>query len=94
MATADNGPHALEAVAASRPDVIVLDVMMPGMTGWEVAAKLKEGDETKTIPIVMLTALGLGEEPVPGFSNIDDYCTKPFAPSALAKVVRKLAGND
>jgi CheY-like chemotaxis protein len=94
VATANSGEAALEEVARTRPDVIVLDVMMPGMTGWEVASRLKADPETRDIPIIMLTALGIAEEPVPGFADIDDYCTKPFAPAALAKIVRKLAGKD
>lgn len=91
VATANSGEEALAQVAGERPDVIVLDVMMPGMTGWEVARRLKEDPATKGIPILMLTALGLPEEHVPGFADIDEYYTKPFEPSTLVKMVRRLA---
>lgn len=91
---AHSGPEALEMVAASSPDVIVLDVMMPGMDGWEVAGRLKGDDATKAIPILMLTAQGLGEESVPAFAHIDEYYTKPFEPGRLVKLVKRLAGEQ
>jgi CheY-like chemotaxis protein len=92
VSIAHDGPEALEMVASERPDVIVLDVMMPGMTGWEVAHRLREDPETRDIPILMLTASGLPEERVPGFSDINEYYTKPFVPGTLVKYVKKLAG--
>lgn len=94
VATASCGTEALEKVASDPPDVIVLDVMMPGMDGWEVASRLKESPDTKHIPILMLTALGMGEEAKPGFAHVDEYYTKPFEPATLGKLVRKLAGKD
>lgn len=94
VATANSGEEALAEVASRRPDVIVLDVMMPGMTGWEVARRLREDPETKDIPILMLTALGIPEEHVPGFADIDEYYTKPFVPSTLVKIVRRLADRN
>lgn len=80
-------------VAASAPDVMVLDVMMPGMDGWEVAGRLKADPGTKQVPILMLTAQGLGEESVPAFAHINEYYTKPFEPGRLVKLVKRLAGE-
>lgn len=91
VATANSGKEALEKVAGDPPDVIVLDVMMPGMNGWEVASRLRGDPETKDIPILMLTALGMAEEDKPGFANINEYYTKPLELATLVKIVRKLA---
>jgi CheY-like chemotaxis protein len=94
VATAHSGQEALDKVAADPPDVMVLDVMMPGMDGWEVASRIKGDPETAHIRILMLTALGVGEEAQPGAVNIDDYYTKPFEGARLVKLVTKLAGKD
>lgn len=88
---AHSGFEALDKVAAEPPDVIVLDVMMPGMDGWEVAARLRDDESTRDIPILMLTALGMAEEDKPGFSNINEYYTKPLDLHELSKRVRRLA---
>lgn len=77
--TAANGPECLEAARANPPDLFVLDVMMPGMSGFEVVEKLKEDPATATIPIIMLT--GLAErvkikEALTG--GVDFYIVKPF----------------
>ena len=93
VVTAHSGEEALDRVADEPPDVIVLDVMMPGMDGWEVARRLKEDPDTAHIQILMLTALGVGEQPVPGAANADEYYTKPFEGATLAKLVRKLAAR-
>lgn len=92
VAEAYNGEEALKKVSSENPDLIILDVMMPKMDGWEVARRLKSGEKTKGIPIIMLTARGLGEEPVEGFSEVEEYFTKPFSPSGLTKLVKKLLG--
>ncbi len=85
-----NGEEALEKVNSENPDLIILDVMMPKMDGWEVARRLKSSDTTKDIPIIMLTARGLGEESVDEFSQVEEYYTKPFSPQGLAKLAKKL----
>jgi len=94
VTVANSGHDALDAVAADPPDVIVLDVMMPGMDGWEVAERLKGDPATEHIPILMLTALGVGEESRPQLARIDEYYTKPFDGPTLVKLVRQLAGKD
>jgi two-component system, OmpR family, alkaline phosphatase synthesis response regulator PhoP len=79
--TASNGQEALQRVHASRPDLVVLDLMMPGMDGWEVCRKLRaEGD----IPIIILTARSDDVDKIVGLElGADDYLTKPFNPREL-----------
>lgn len=91
VTTAHSGKEALEHAAHERFDVVVLDVMMPGMDGWEVAERLRGDPKTRDVRILMLTALGVGEERVGGFARIDEYYTKPFDARKLAKLVRRLA---
>ncbi|MGL5016065.1 MAG: hybrid sensor histidine kinase/response regulator [Bacteroidales bacterium] len=77
--TASNGLEALEKVATFRPDLILLDVMMPVMNGYETITKLKENPETADIPVMFLTALNDTENLVKGFSlGASDYIGKPF----------------
>ena len=74
-----NGPQALELAAAERPDVILLDVMMPGMDGIEVCRRLKADEELRNIPVILVTAKDLDEDVVRGLdAGADDYVTKPF----------------
>lgn len=77
--TASNGPEALQAVGEKHPDLILLDVMMPGMDGFEVATKLKASETTREIPIIFLTALNNANDIVKGFqSGGSDFISKPF----------------
>ena len=88
---AADGPSGLEAARTSRPDVILLDVMMPGLDGWAVAERLLEDDETATIPIVFLTARAEFRDRARGLDiGGIDYVTKPFNPVDLAPLVREL----
>ncbi len=76
---ASNGREALEAVSYSKPDLILLDVNMPGMSGFEVCKKLMESAETKEIPVIFLTAKTDPEDIIEGFTAGGvDYITKPF----------------
>jgi pilus assembly protein CpaE len=89
VVTAESGTKALAAVAAGIPDLIILDVMMPDMSGLEVSRKLRERDETARIPIIMFTAKILIEDKVKGFeAGADDYLTKPTHPAELTARVR------
>jgi len=85
---ATNGKDALEIVKISAPDLILLDVLMPGMGGYEVCRKLKENPETKIIPIIFISALGMSEQKVEAFrEGAVDYITKPFyTEEVLARV--------
>ena len=79
--TADRGEKALRAFYESRPDVVILDVMMPGMDGWEVCARLRE---LADIPVIMLTAKTGESDKLRGFRlGVDDYVTKPFSLAEL-----------
>ena len=76
--SATNGQEALEKVAAEHPDLILLDVMMPLMDGFTVCRSLKEHEDTRLIPIVMMTALGNIEDRIKGIeAGADDFLTKP-----------------
>ena len=84
-----SGEEALDLAQSEQPDLIVLDLMLPGMDGLAVTKALKSGDQTKDIPIVMLTAKGEEPDIVAGLElGADDYVTKPFSPRILAARVR------
>ncbi|MSQ83279.1 MAG: adenylate/guanylate cyclase domain-containing response regulator [Myxococcales bacterium] len=86
---ATNGPDALRMVDDAVPDVILLDVMMPGMDGIEVCRQLKSKSHTRTIPVVLVTALDSPEDRVRGLdAGADDFVTKPFHPSELRARIR------
>jgi two-component system alkaline phosphatase synthesis response regulator PhoP len=84
-----NGEDALELARSEKPDLILLDLMLPGLDGLEVCRHLKGDRETAGIPIVMLTAKGEEADIVPGLEmGAEDYVTKPFSPRVLAARVR------
>jgi class 3 adenylate cyclase len=86
-----NGEEALEKVGADPPDLILLDVVMPGLDGYEVCRRLKQGEETRFIPVVMVTALKEKEERVKGLEvGADDFLTKPVDSSELLARVKSL----
>ena len=93
---AADGESGLLAVRASQPDIVLLDVMMPGIDGWEVLENLKSRTSTRDIPVIMLTARVQREDEIRGWtSGAADYVSKPFNPSILIDVVRRiLAGED
>ena len=79
MRTAANGQQALDAVAAKKPDLILLDLMMPGIDGFEVIRRLKNNPDTADIRIVILSALNSNEDVVKGFNlGADDFIMKPI----------------
>ncbi|MCJ7678032.1 MAG: response regulator transcription factor [Anaerolineales bacterium] len=84
--TADRGQAALRQFYEARPDIVVLDVMMPGMDGWEVCARLRELAET---PVILLTAKTSEADKLRGFRmGVDDYITKPFSLAELGARIR------
>ena len=86
---AASGEKAIELARKEIPDLIVLDLMLPGIDGLEVAKVLKNRAETRTIPIVMLTAKGEEADIVTGLElGADDYVTKPFSPRVLVARLR------
>jgi DNA-binding response OmpR family regulator len=88
---AADGPSGLEQARAVQPDVVLLDVMMPGLDGWRVAEELLDDDRTASIPIVFLTARAELRDRARGIDlGGVDYVTKPFNPLDLAPLVRDL----
>jgi DNA-binding response OmpR family regulator len=88
---AADGPSGLEKARAEIPDVVLLDVMMPGLDGWRVAEELLDDERTEAIPIVFLTARAELRDRARGIDlGGVDYVTKPFNPVELAPLVRDL----
>ena len=88
---APDGPAGIERAKGERPDVILLDVMMPGLDGWRVAEQLLEDERTNGIPIIFLTARAEFRDRAKGLDiGGIDYVTKPFNPLELAPLVQAL----
>lgn len=82
--TAEGGNEALEAVAAERPDLLVLDLMLPGFSGYEVLTEMRRRSELQDVPIIVLTARREEADRIKGLElGADDYLTKPFSPREL-----------
>jgi DNA-binding response OmpR family regulator len=91
---AADGPSGLEKARSETPDVILLDVMMPGLDGWRVAEELLDDERTERIPIVFLTARAELRDRARGIDlGGVDYVTKPFNPVELAPLVRELTAR-
>ncbi|MGW3405213.1 response regulator transcription factor [Streptomyces zhihengii] len=96
---AADGPGALRAAAGTRPDLVVLDLMLPGMDGLEVCRRIRAQDGgERPLPVIMLTARGDEEDRILGLEvGADDYVTKPFSPRELVlrvrSVLRRLQGG-
>jgi two-component system phosphate regulon response regulator PhoB len=89
VATALDGDEALMAIAERRPDLIVLDWMLPSISGLEVCRQIRRKPETRDVPVIMLTARGEEADRVRGLdSGADDYVAKPFSPAELVARVR------
>src|SRR5262245_19449965 len=84
-----NGADALRQARESRPELILLDIMVPQLNGWEVCRRLKQDPETRAIPVIMVTGRAEEGDKVLGFEmGADDYVTKPFSPRELTARVR------
>lgn len=91
VCTAENGPEALERVARERPSLVLLDVVMPGMDGYEVCRSIRAQPETRLLPVVMVTALDPDEERVKGIeAGADDFLSKPIQTAEVVARVRSL----
>jgi DNA-binding response OmpR family regulator len=91
VTTARDGPEALDLAEAAPPDFVVLDIMMPGMDGYEVCRRLRGNVRTTFVPILMLTALDDPDHRARGFvAGTDDYIGKPFSRTELVARVRRL----
>ena len=97
VSTAASGPDALKAAAEERPDLVVLDLMLPGLSGYEVLQELRHREESREVGVLVLTARRDEGDRIKGLSlGADDYLVKPFAPQELVlrvgAVLRRLAG--
>jgi CheY-like chemotaxis protein len=93
VSLAIDGADALTQVAAAPPDLILLDVMMPGMDGWDVAKRLKDDEIAAAIPVVLLTARAMRADVQRGTDlGVEGYVTKPFDPDELLAVIDRLLG--
>ncbi len=91
--SAFDGREALEKIGKEKPDLVLLDIIMPKMDGFEVLAKAKKDPQTKDIPIVMLTAKGQQSDEDKGRRlGAEDYIIKPFSPSHLLHKIEEVLG--
>ncbi|MCA1772067.1 MAG: response regulator [Halomonas sp.] len=96
VVTAEDGEQALAHVQQTKPDLVLLDISLPGISGFDVLERLRQSPDTATLPIIMLTAHGREVEREKGMAlGADDYITKPFSTQALVeKVNALLTGNS
>lgn len=90
LAEAENGVEALAAVAKQKPDLILMDIQMPIMDGYEATRRIKADPATKDIPIIAVTSYALvGDEQKARDSGCDDYVAKPYSPRQLLTKIRQ-----
>jgi len=91
---ANGGLEGLELVASEKPDLVLLDLMMPDMDGWEVYQRMKSDEALREIPVIVVTAKAQSIDKVLGLhiAKVDDYITKPFGPQELLESVEKILG--
>lgn len=92
---AAGGREGLEEVRRTRPDLVLLDLMMPDMDGWDVYQQMKADEETRSIPVIVVTAKAQSIDKVLGLhiAKVDDYIAKPFSPHELLDSVEKVLGE-
>ena len=92
---ATGGRAGLETVRTHSPDLVLLDLMMPDMDGWEVYQQMKADDGMKDIPVVVVTAKAQSIDKVLGLhiAKVDDYITKPFGPEELRASIERILGS-
>ncbi|MBL8064461.1 MAG: response regulator [Chthonomonadaceae bacterium] len=94
VVTAYDGKEGLEKVRSEKPDLCVLDVMMPYMDGFEVLKAIRREPETDSLPVIMLTAKAQDKDVFEGYHyGADMYLTKPFNPAELVSFVKRIAGG-
>ena len=94
VVTAEDGEQALAAVARAQPQVVVCDVAMPGIDGFEVCRRLKGDPATSQLPVILLTAHGGPQERQAGLdAGCDAYLTKPFSPLELIERLREVTAS-
>ena len=94
VVTATDGEQAIEKAAREKPDLIVLDIMMPKLDGYETCKLLKADPATRAIPVILLSAKGRNVDQKVGFEvGADDYITKPFSPRKLVERINSILGQ-
>lgn len=93
VVTCDNGRHAWNAIIQHKPDMLVLDVMLPGIDGYSLQIKISQDDQTKGIPIVVLTALEPSKALFKKFPQVVGFMTKPFNTDELLGKVQETIGK-
>ena len=93
---ATGGNEGLKMVRQELPDLVLLDLMMPDLDGWEVYQQMKADDKTRGIPVIVVTAKAQNIDRVLGMhiAKVDDYITKPFSPQELLNSVEKVLSNQ
>jgi len=86
------GREGLEAIAREKPDLVLLDIMMPDIDGWDVYRQMKANEEFKDLPVIVVTAKAQSIDKVLGLhiAKVDDYVTKPFGPKELLRSINKV----
>ncbi len=90
------GREGLETIRQIKPDLVLLDLMMPDMDGWEVYQHMKADEELRNIPVIIVTAKAQSIDKVLGLhiAKVDDYITKPFGPQELIESVNRVLGME
>ena len=92
---ANGGRQGLDAVRQSLPDLVLLDLMIPDMDGWDVYQQMKAEESTRTIPVIVITAKAQSIDKVLGLhiAKVDDYISKPFSPQELLDSIEKVLAH-
>ena len=93
---ADGGETGLSLIRAVKPDLVLLDLMMPDMDGWEVYQQMKADPEIRDIPVIIVTAKAQNIDKILGLhiAKVNDYITKPFGPSELLQSIQTVLGRS
>ncbi len=92
---AASGPEGLERAIEEQPDLVILDLMMPQMSGWDVLEEMQANPQTAGLPVIMLTVVADDESMAHGLEKgVVAYVTKPFVPADLIKVVKRVLGES
>lgn len=91
-----SGEDGLETIARVNPDLVLLDLMMPDMSGWDVYQRMKADDEMQNIPVIVITARAENIDKTLGLhiARVQDYITKPFSPAQLLNSIKRILNLD
>jgi len=91
-----DGQEGLHKIAEQKPDLVLLDLMMPGIDGWDVYHQMKANQETQHIPVIIVTARALNIDRILGLeiAKVNDYLSKPFTPQQLIESVQKILNSQ